>query len=283
MEDTKRCVFVKGSTGGQQLHNVMKDLAALKKPYTANLSRKNEGIHPFEDCSSLEFLADKANCQFVLFGSNSKKRPNCLTWIRLFDGKVYDMFEMLISMDSVKLMSSFEGIKSNLGVRPAILFSGALFDSDEKYQMVRNFLLDFFAVEPTTHDKIDTASLQLLISVIATDDGLLFRTYNIQKGKNMAFTFIDSGPNFNFQVGRYQLPSADACKAALKVFKKEKKESTMVQKNVAINIMGDKVGRIHVGQQNLAKLQTRKMKGLKRSAPNALDDENGPSKKKIED
>lgn len=28
--------------------------------------------------------------------------------------------------------------------------------------------------------------------------------------------------------------------------------------------MGDKVGRIHLGKQNLGELQTRKMKGLKR-------------------
>ena len=28
--------------------------------------------------------------------------------------------------------------------------------------------------------------------------------------------------------------------------------------------MGDKIGRIHLGRQNLSELQTRKMKGLKR-------------------
>jgi len=33
--------------------------------------------------------------------------------------------------------------------------------------------------------------------------------------------------------------------------------------------MGDKIGRIHVGKQDLTQLQTRKMKGLKRSRGDA--------------
>lgn len=37
-----------------------------------------------------------------------------------------------------------------------------------------------------------------------------------------------------------------------------------VKKNVETDIVGDKVGRIHLGKQDLSGLQTRKMKGLKR-------------------
>ena len=36
--------------------------------------------------------------------------------------------------------------------------------------------------------------------------------------------------------------------------------------------MGDKLGRIHVGVQDLRKLQTRKMKGLKRRAGESDDE-----------
>lgn len=36
------------------------------------------------------------------------------------------------------------------------------------------------------------------------------------------------------------------------------------KKNVETDIVGDKVGRIHLGRQDLSELQTRKMKGLKR-------------------
>ena len=36
------------------------------------------------------------------------------------------------------------------------------------------------------------------------------------------------------------------------------------KKNVETDIVGDKIGRIHLGKQDLGELQTRKMKGLKR-------------------
>lgn len=36
------------------------------------------------------------------------------------------------------------------------------------------------------------------------------------------------------------------------------------KKNVETDVVGDKVGRIHLGRQDLGNLQTRKMKGLKR-------------------
>ena len=37
------------------------------------------------------------------------------------------------------------------------------------------------------------------------------------------------------------------------------------KKNIETDTIGDKVGRIHMGRQDLSQLQTRKMKGLKRS------------------
>lgn len=36
------------------------------------------------------------------------------------------------------------------------------------------------------------------------------------------------------------------------------------KKNVETDVVGDKIGRIHLGRQDLSELQTRKMKGLKR-------------------
>ena len=37
-----------------------------------------------------------------------------------------------------------------------------------------------------------------------------------------------------------------------------------VKKNIDTDLVGDKIGRIHIGKQDLSELQTRKMKGLKR-------------------
>ena len=41
------------------------------------------------------------------------------------------------------------------------------------------------------------------------------------------------------------------------------------KKNISTDLIGDKVGRIHLGKQSLNNLQTRKMKGLKRGRESA--------------
>lgn len=46
------------------------------------------------------------------------------------------------------------------------------------------------------------------------------------------------------------------------------------KKNIETDIIGDKVGRIHLGKQDLNDMQTRKMKGLKRNRDD--DTEGGP-------
>ena len=43
------------------------------------------------------------------------------------------------------------------------------------------------------------------------------------------------------------------------------------KKNVETDLMGDKMGRIHLGRQDLNELQTRKMKGLKRGRDEDTD------------
>jgi ribosome production factor 2 len=42
-----------------------------------------------------------------------------------------------------------------------------------------------------------------------------------------------------------------------------------VKKNIVTDLVGDKVGRIHLGKQDMSKMQSRKMKGLKRSRDDA--------------
>ena len=45
------------------------------------------------------------------------------------------------------------------------------------------------------------------------------------------------------------------------------------KKNVENDMVGDKIGRIYLGRQDLDELQTRKMKGLKRGRDTDLGDE----------
>lgn len=57
--------------------------------------------------------------------------------------------------------------------------------------------------------------------------------------------------------------------------KKSKATEERTKKNISMDIMGDKIGRIHLGRQDLGGLQTRKMKGLKRSRDEDLDASDG--------
>lgn len=70
------------------------------------------------------------------------------------------------------------------------------------------------------------------------------------------------GPRMDFRVGRYQEPEESVLKEALR---RAKNSHERPKKNIETDIMGDKMGRIHLGRQDLKELQTRKMKGLKRS------------------
>ena len=77
VEGSKCLLLLKGPSSSEILNEAMKDLAALKKPDIRSLSRKND-IRPFEDASSLEFLATKNDCAAFLMTSHSKKRPHSL-------------------------------------------------------------------------------------------------------------------------------------------------------------------------------------------------------------
>jgi ribosome production factor 2 len=54
--------------------------------------------------------------------------------------------------------------------------------------------------------------------------------------------------------------------------KKGKTTEERTKKNISMDVMGDKLGRIHMGKQDMGDLQTRKMKGLKRSRDEVVED-----------
>jgi ribosome production factor 2 len=78
---------------------------------------------------------------------------------------------------------------------------------------------------------------------------------------------VPMGPSLDLYMRRHTDPDPVLWKEALRRPKVTKKdvESGLgkKRKNLEVDEMGDLRGRIHVGKQNLDKLQTRKMKGLK--------------------
>ncbi|GAV51933.1 hypothetical protein ZYGR_0AF04050 [Zygosaccharomyces rouxii] len=271
VENVKQALFVPGQTSNKLLHDAMVDLSSLKKPDMKRFDRKNE-IRPFEDPAPLEFFNEKNDCSLLVLSTTSKKRRNNLTFVRTFGYKIYDMIELMIS-NNYKLLEDFKAKTFSVGLKPMFAFQGSAFDTHPVYKHIKSLFLDFF--RGTVTDLYDVAGLQHVISVTVQGDfqdgeplpNVLFRVYKLrtyrseQGGRKLPRVELhETGPRFDFKIGRIQSPSPEMEKEARR---KPKQLETKTVKNVDVDPMGDKLGRIHMGKQDLNKLQTRKMKGLK--------------------
>ncbi|ANB13394.1 Rpf2p [Sugiyamaella lignohabitans] len=247
----------------------MVDLSALKKPDAKRFQKKND-IRPFEDAASLEFLSNKNDASLLVLGTSNKKRPNNLTFARTFNHQIYDMIEL--RLESFKFLKDFRKQTFSVGMKPMMAFNGPLFDTHPTYKHIKSLFLDFFRGQVL--ESLDVAGLQHVISISAAEleenkplPAVYFRVYLVKSyksssGPKMPRIELDEvGPRFDFRIGRVQTADPEMEKEALK---KPKQLEAKTKKNIETDILGDKVGRIHVGKQELGKLQTRKMKGLKK-------------------
>lgn len=271
VENVKKAIFIPGQTSNKLLHDVMIDLSAMKKPDIKRFNKKND-VRPFEDASALEFFSEKNDCSLMVLSTNSKKRRNNLTFVRTFGYKIYDMIELQIA-ENFKLLSDFRKQTFSVGLKPMFSFQGSAFDTHPVYKQVKSLFLDFFRGETT--DLQDVAGLQHVIAITIQGDfqegeplpNVLFRVYKLrtykseQGGRKLPrVELTETGPRLDFKIGRIHTPSIDMVREA---HKRAKQLESRTVKNVEKDMMGDKLGRIHLGKQDLGDLQTRKMKGLK--------------------
>lgn len=231
-------------------------------------SQKND-IRPFENAESLEFFSDKNDTSLMVLGSHNKKRPNNLTFIRTFNYRILDMIEL--RLESFKFLKDFRKQTFMVGMKPMFTFNGPLFDTHPTYMHIKSLFLDFFRGEVI--DLLDIAGLQHVISISAGEEEegaplpavyfrvYLLKTYHSNTPKKPRVELEEIGPRFDFRIGRVQEPDADMLKEALK---KPKQLEPKTKKNIETDVLGDQIGRVHVGKQDLGALQTRKMKGLKK-------------------
>lgn len=78
---------------------------ALKRPHAISFSKKNV-VRPFEDASSLEFWAQKNDASLFVVGQTTKKRPDGMVFVRMYDGRVLDMCE--VGVDRFVSMQEFK-------------------------------------------------------------------------------------------------------------------------------------------------------------------------------
>lgn len=174
-------------------------------------------------------------------------------------------------------------------------FASELFDTHPRYVQLKSLLMDLFNGEQV--DEICLAGLEHVISVTLApstdahgtgitgqaDPGCLpkvhVRTYTVTQTRSGTrvprVQLTEMGPSLDLTLRRWQEADPDMWKAAMKrpKLKKQDVEKGLGKRkrNVEVDEMGDVRGRVHVAKQDLGKLQTRKMKGLKLR----LDDESG--------
>lgn len=289
IESVKRTLILHGTKCPTPLRNVLKTFHSLTKPNSVLFHKKNDNIHPFDSTESLEFLATKNECGVVAFGSSNKKRPNCVTLLRIFDSKVLDMCELLLLQTQSEMEQDAAAKGQNInatfnigvGMKPMILFAGSAWEDSTAsvYQMLKSMFLDMFKGEETT--KIDVEGLQYIMMLAAEEptEGAApvvhLRWYKIRtkrSGQKLPRVELNEvGPQFDFSVGRVREADESVMKEAMKQGKKPQ-DSEKTKKNISMDSIGDKIGRVHLGRQDLSGLQTRKMKGLKRRAGVEEDD-----------
>ncbi|KAI0328072.1 Brix-domain-containing protein [Cubamyces sp. BRFM 1775] len=302
VEDPRTAIFVKGTHTGEKVNGVMKELMALKRPHAISFSKKNT-VRPFEDASSLEFWANKNDASLFVVGQSTKKRPDGLTFVRMFDYRVLDMCE--VGVDMFKSMAEFKTPKATPGHKPLLHFASELFDTHPRFVQLKSMLMDFFNGEVI--DQICLAGVEHVISISLgpTPPSLNAATTTLQASSSAApsenpaslpkvhirgytirllksgtrvprVELTPMGPFIDLTLRRHQEADPELLKQAMKRPKLRKQEVEKglgkKRKNLEVDEMGDLRGRIHVGKQDLSKLQTRKMKGLKSGRDDMLMD-----------
>ncbi|KAH3663801.1 hypothetical protein OGAPHI_005204 [Ogataea philodendri] len=283
VENVKTALFVPGTSANKALHDIAVDLSSLKKPDIKRFTKKNE-VLPFEDASKLEFFSEKNDASLIVLMSSNKKRPNNLTFVRTFNFKIYDMVELLV-LNNFKLFQDFKKVTFQVGLKPMFVFNGPIFDSHPLFKQIKSLFLDFFRGEVTKLQ--DVSGLQHVISVSAIEEDdhdessmsklplVHFRVYKLKTYKSTEpklprVELEEIGPRLDFKIGRHTYADPEMEKEAFMV---PKQLQTKQKKNVDLDSMGDKIAKVHVGTQDLSKLQTRKMKGLKSKYDQVSDSE----------
>ena len=268
----KMCLMLHGGKSSQVLKDLVTDLAVMKKGECQKLSRKNDGVRPFEGGgeTSLEFFAQKADAGSFILGTDQKKRPDCLTVGRFFDYHLFDMVELMVKDYTGIRSFGAAGNQAVLGSKPCMVFLGDRFETEPALKLTKNILMDIFRGRPAT--RINLKGVDRVIVCTALEDKVMFRQCAIKYKKSGTrmpkVELLEMGPSFDFTVGRHQEAPSDVKKQAYAKAKTGKK-----QKNVSQDSLEGKVGRLYVEKQTgLEDMGMMKMKGLKRERRQAAEE-----------
>ncbi|KAI6241264.1 Ribosome production factor 2-like protein [Aphelenchoides fujianensis] len=255
-ENDKTALLLKGGKTNEKLTKFLMDVYHLKNPLVEKLTQQN--------ATFIERMGQKYDASLFLMVSKSKRYPDAVTLGRLFDFQLLDMVDLKLL--NYKPPSDFKQPGFPVGTKPCITLQGLNFENDETMKKIGNMLVDFF--RGPVIPKIRLQGLELVLSFTATDDRIYMRTYRslLKKSDDVLprVELVEVGPSADFEVTRHKFASDGLMRRAMK---KPKGLKQKMRKNTSQDVFGTKHGRIHVGRQQVHKIQTRKVKALRKSAP----------------
>lgn len=278
LENPKTLLALKGHATSNITNAVLADLHVLKKPYTRKLSRKND-VLPFESGGEthLENLARLNDASLFALGNHTKKRPHNLVLGRTFGFRILDMVEFGIK--NYRPMTDFpKSVPSAPGSMPCILFNGDDYNTSETTERVQSLLLDVFRgpsdVEKLALAGVDRAITFTLEAPRSGPPTVSFRQFAVVLKKDAdsklpKLHLEEVGPSFDLTVRRTQFAPDAMRKEAMRVAKDPRVVGK--KKSISRNEMGDKLGQIHLGKQDLSGIVLARMKGLGRKRSHGAD------------
>lgn len=274
VENPKSSIMLRGMSSSQIVNDVLSDLHKLRVPLSKCLTKKTDCL-PFENNASVEFLCQKNDASLFVMGSHTKKRPHNLVFGRTYDGHVLDMLEF--GVENYKGIDTFKGVEQPMaGSKPCLYFGGNEWENSETLQITKNLLIDLFrGVEAK---QVNLAGLDRVITAVCHDGKIALRHYRIcymkglTKNGDKPIQLQECGPSMSLTPRRTAIASVDLRRVSIR---QPRTTAPVVEKNVDHNVFGETLGRLHMEPQDLNKLQTRKMKGLKRGRHADEDEDDG--------
>lgn len=172
---------------------------------------------------------------------------------------------MELGIEKYKGLEEFKIPKFAVGSKPCLMFAGEPFitPSSDCFRL-KNLLVDFFRGEEVTNIRLE--GIEHVLSFVATEDKIFMRGYKIKllkSGDKTPYVELEEmGPSVDFVLRRTKLAPLDIFKSACK---KPKELKPKKKKNISKDVFGSTLGRVHIPKQDLRKLPTRNMKGLKKT------------------
>ncbi|EDR29668.1 brix domain-containing protein, putative [Entamoeba dispar SAW760] len=246
IENTKTAIFIKGRNTSKILTDVCEDLALYKKPHVIKFNHKHE-ILPFEDERPLEVYSTGRDASLLVIMSHNKKRPNCLTFVRMFDGHVLDMEEMLVK--EYKPIHEFEGVKPPSATRLMYSFNGSEFETNEEFKMFKNMIIDFYHNDVNEKLVVDELTAMMVFTVV---EGKIYMTVYYIKATSTSIESHEVGPRIVMVPGRNKFGAEDMREEAMRV--PQELVAPKKKKNVSKDMFGQTIGRVHAIGEDLEHL-----------------------------